>query len=216
LIVDRRGAFFCQTQKGGKRKAQNQTQNATQQRRRDRDREKRQRRETEKRMAFAIGRGARKKVALRTSKSSKETFFAPEADPFQNLLSLYTNPPTGEMTLEEFENAAVDRMTVLKEIDAASRQQGGLSNPTHLERVKEALAQYLPLLDHGKSRHETIRKDVISHFALRLAFSHGGDKEWWIKLEQTLLSIRLQLFYSSDLADILLSSGLSFPQLSLV
>lgn len=166
-------------------------------------------------MAFVVG-GPKKKLAPRSSKSSKETFFAPEKDPFQNLLSLYTNAPTGEMTLEEFENAAVDRMTVLKEIDTVSRQPGGLNNPVYLEKIKDALSQYLPLISHGTARQETIRKDVLSHYALRLAFSHSGDKEWWIKQEQSLLSLRLQFLYSADLVEILNSSGLHYPQLSLV
>jgi len=46
--------------------------------------------------------------------------------------------------------------------------------------------------EHPAESREMIRKDVISHFALRLAYRSDGRREWLVKWEGEFLRLRLQ------------------------
>src|SRR5882757_2135051 len=83
----------------------------------------------------------------------------------------YDRPPTEDITLEEFETCAIDRLYVLSEIEscyARNRPFEELREITKLQCDKR-----VPL-DHNsattKARDGQRRKDVTGHFVLRLAF----------------------------------------------
>lgn len=83
----------------------------------------------------------------------------------------YDRPPTEDITLEEFETCAIDRLYVLSEIEscyARNRPFEELRKITKLQCDK-----HVPL-DHNsaitKDRDSQRKKDITGHFVLRLAF----------------------------------------------
>ncbi|CAG8530033.1 12976_t:CDS:2 [Ambispora leptoticha] len=89
---------------------------------------------------------------------------------YPSRLNLYTIPPINEITIEEFESFALDRLTVLKEIEATILRNK--SEGESKEYINQVLAQYLPLHTNSSSEAYSIqqerKKDHISHFILRL------------------------------------------------
>jgi DNA primase large subunit len=91
--------------------------------------------------------------------------------PLSSGLHSYEKPPLGEVTIEEFELFAIDRLRVLGEIESSWARNRPLDELKKV--VVEQCGKYLPLnsntakdLDVDEQR----RKDHIGHFVLRLAF----------------------------------------------
>lgn len=86
-------------------------------------------------------------------------------------LCSYDKPPLEDITIEEFETCAIDRLRVLAEIESSFAR-----NRPYDELKAVTLAQcqkYLPLHSSTAStvdRDAERRKDHIGHFVLRLAF----------------------------------------------
>eukprot|EP01006_Ploeotia_vitrea_P062798 TRINITY_DN84431_c0_g1_i1.p1 TRINITY_DN84431_c0_g1~~TRINITY_DN84431_c0_g1_i1.p1 ORF type:complete len:535 (+),score=253.10 TRINITY_DN84431_c0_g1_i1:157-1605(+) len=90
---------------------------------------------------------------------------------------MYDLPPVEEVTLTEFEEFALDRLAVLRDIELA--------------RAKGARGDALDAEIHRSVRKNGLndaRKDLISHFLLRLAYSKTEDLRRWF------LSHECQLF----------------------
>lgn len=107
-------------------------------------------------------------------------------------LSLYTEPPTEEITLEQFEQWAIDRMQVLDKLDSlGSRPRGDMERD-----MRPVLQKHLPLsVSNKRSTDEERRKDHFSHYILRLAFCRSAElKTRFIRLETLLFKFR----YSTD------------------
>jgi len=125
-------------------------------------------------------------------------------------ISLYLVPPVHEVTLEDFEQAAVERLNVLKEIDEAHAK--GLK-PQELQHRLREVARRIPL----KTREEE-RRDALGHFALRLAYGAREHEQAWLVRQETLLlrfrmENQLQLGVL-DTAALLRGSGVEYPALS--
>lgn len=98
------------------------------------------------------------------------------------LLTMYTDPPDGDISLEEFERFAVDRLHVLRGIeDLKAQNVKGEELDTGIMRL---VAQYIK----DETKDATIRKDVAGHYILRLA--HCRTEE----LRRTFLSLECELF----------------------
>lgn len=84
----------------------------------------------------------------------------------------YDNPPLFDVTVEEFEICALDRLRILAEIESSAARNRSLEE---LKTVtKEKCAKFLPL-NFNKERtlydlQAERKKDHLSHFVLRLAF----------------------------------------------
>lgn len=131
-------------------------------------------------------------------------------------LNLYDTPPTAEITLEQFEQWAIDRLksmshqrrrivrvtnpqTVLAEIEACSyRNKTPAETAAHITPL---LQKFLPLSSNTSSpngatdprlKHER-QKDHYSHFILRLAFSATEDlRRRFARAETMLFRFRFQ------------------------
>ncbi|KAI8370234.1 eukaryotic and archaeal DNA primase, large subunit-domain-containing protein [Blakeslea trispora] len=106
-------------------------------------------------------------------------------------LNFYLKPPPAEITIEEFEGFALDRLQVLRAIEAAS-----LRNKDLKTELPQVLEQHLPLrsnLSKSVDLYEERRKDHISHFVLRMAYCRSDDlRQWFIKQECTLFQYRFE------------------------
>ncbi|KAH0837282.1 hypothetical protein AYO21_09989 [Fonsecaea monophora] len=114
-------------------------------------------------------------------------------------LSFYDVPPTQEISLEEFEIWAIDRLRILAEIEACSfRNKSPEETSAHLEPL---LKKYLPLSSNSAAAGGIVdqklknqrRKDHYSHYILRLAFSRTEDlRRRFARVETMLFRLRFQ------------------------
>lgn len=107
-------------------------------------------------------------------------------------LNIYAEPPTADITLEQFEQWAIDRLRVLAELDACSfRNRTPQETADHMKPILE---KYLPL-DTNSSQSTQLAaqrmKDHYSHFILRLAFASTEDlRRRFSRAETTLFRMR--------------------------
>ncbi|EXJ58327.1 DNA primase large subunit [Cladophialophora yegresii CBS 114405] len=132
----------------------------------------------------------------------KKTQFATASykeNEYPSRLSLYDVPPTQEISLEEFETWAIDRLRILAEIEACSfRNKSFEETSAHLEPL---LKKYLPLSSNTAAAGGVVdqklknqrRKDHYSHYILRLAFSGTEDlRRRFARVETMLFRLRFQ------------------------
>lgn len=110
---------------------------------------------------------------------------------YPHILNMYSEAPQIEITMEQFEQWALDRLRVLMEIDAlaASNRLAALDS-----EIKLILRKYLPLnSDAVKTCEAERRKDHCSHFILRLAFCKSAElRAKFVRLETILFEHRFR------------------------
>ncbi|KAJ7452489.1 eukaryotic and archaeal DNA primase, large subunit-domain-containing protein [Mycena galericulata] len=115
---------------------------------------------------------------------------------YPHRLNFYDKPPLYDVSIEEFETSALNRLRILAEIESSAAR-----NRTWDETKAITVAQcekYLPLKSSsaiGTDRESQRRMDHLSHFVLRLAFCRSEElRRRFVKAEMTLFKIR----YESD------------------
>ncbi|CAO1614657.1 unnamed protein product [Sympodiomycopsis kandeliae] len=121
---------------------------------------------------------------------------------YPHRLNFYNKPPTVEVTIDEFEGWAIDRLRVLAEIE--SGQARNRPWPELKSLVSQQMNKYLPLSATTATRtgvdveRERLR-DHVSHFVLRLAFCRSEDlQRRFVRTESVLFRLR---FESDDSAE---------------
>ncbi|KAH8756678.1 eukaryotic and archaeal DNA primase, large subunit-domain-containing protein [Diaporthe sp. PMI_573] len=135
---------------------------------------------------------------------------------YPHRLNFYATPPTADITLEQFEQWAIDRLRVLAELEACS-----FRNKSHDEtaaHMKPILEKYLPL-DFNSSKSTQLalqrQKDHYSHFILRLAFAATEDlRRRFTRVETTLFRLRLNQEDSRDRNEFVKSLTLDWEMVS--
>jgi len=95
----------------------------------------------------------------------------------------YLLPPREEMTIDEFREYSMDRLIVLRKVEELSSRNAGFAEFS--QEVERSLALHLPTNREG---HVTSsRADVISHFALRLAYCSSMDLQHWFVTQEAIL-----------------------------
>ncbi|KAK4456871.1 putative DNA primase large subunit [Cladorrhinum samala] len=114
---------------------------------------------------------------------------------YPHRLNFYSTPPTADITLEQFEQWAIDRLRVLAELEACSfRNRTPAETASHM---KPLLDRYLPLDSNSVGNEKFLfaqrQKDHYSHFILRLAFSGTEDlRRRFARVETMLFRLRFQ------------------------
>ena len=135
---------------------------------------------------------------------------------YPHRLNFYDIPPTAEITLEQFESWAIDRLrskvpkyyartshsnspTVLAELEACSfRNKTSAETTSHITPL---LQRWLPLhsntpsssAQHSQALKTERQKDHYSHYILRLAFSCTEDlRRRFARVESSLFRLRFQ------------------------
>ncbi|KAI0302106.1 eukaryotic and archaeal DNA primase, large subunit-domain-containing protein [Russula brevipes] len=111
---------------------------------------------------------------------------------YPHWLSLYDRPPMEDITLEEFEACAIDRIYVLSEIESCHARNRPFEELKDITKMQ--CEKHVPL-DHNsaitKDRDSQRRKDIIGHFVLRLAFCRSEElRRRFVKAEATLFRVR--------------------------
>ncbi|KAH9951925.1 DNA primase large subunit [Amylocystis lapponica] len=111
---------------------------------------------------------------------------------YPHRLNFYDVPPLGDITIEEFETCAIDRLRVLAEIESSfvrNRPYEELRTIT----LKQA-DKYVPLSStsaHTVDLDAQRRRDHVGHFVLRLAFCRSEElRRRFVKAEMALFRAR--------------------------
>lgn len=118
-------------------------------------------------------------------------------------LTSYGTPPNVEVSVREFEEFARDRLRVLHMFDRLCSYETRLDGIGELRSkvVKEMSSMQLVLdypsgLNEGTfeaRKAEFVRRDSVSHFALRLAFCKTREaRDWFVRQEQRLFVMRFE------------------------
>ncbi|KAF8163232.1 eukaryotic and archaeal DNA primase, large subunit-domain-containing protein [Crassisporium funariophilum] len=119
---------------------------------------------------------------------------------YPHALNFYDLPPLYDVTIEEFETCALDRLRILAEIESSAAR-----NRTWEELKLVTSTQsdrYMPLnptLSKYHDRDTERKKDHLSHFVLRLAFCRSEDlRRRFVKAETTLFKVRYDQLITSE------------------
>ncbi|KAH7915016.1 DNA primase large subunit [Hygrophoropsis aurantiaca] len=115
---------------------------------------------------------------------------------YPHRLNFYDKPPLYDVTIEEFETCALDRLRVLAEIESSFARNRPWDD---LKTVTLAQCQkYVPLNNNTAVTVDVDtqrRNDQLGHFVLRLAFCRSEElRRRFVKAESTLFRVR----YDSD------------------
>lgn len=124
---------------------------------------------------------------------------------YPHRLNFYSVPPLQEVTIEEFEQWAIDRLKVLVELESCSLRNKSMDETNRT--MKPVLDKYLPLsLSVGDTNRKAAvlekerRKDHYSHFILRLAFCRTPNlRQRFVQLETMLFELRYRIEDSTNL-----------------
>jgi len=150
---------------------------------------------------------------------------------YPSAIQLYQQPPTMDISLEMFEDLAVQRLKVLRVFekqnlsgktkfssdwtdailkDLRDTKPSSLSHFYELASRMEAGAQKIPLMQYTANR-ET---DLVSHFILRLAYCRTEElRRWFVTHETDLFRLRWGLLKENspeELQMFMAASGLSY------
>lgn len=113
---------------------------------------------------------------------------------YEHRLNSYTTPPTGDVSLEQFEEWGIARLKVLAELEACQFRN---KTPAETEEYMRPVLEKHLRLSSTRSRSSEMamerKKDHYSHWTLRLAFSGTADlRQRFARLETQLFKLRLQ------------------------
>lgn len=110
---------------------------------------------------------------------------------FVGELNWYSKAPCEEISIDEFESFAIDRLQVLRALESATIQN---KTPDQVDEIFQRVSrEYLPLarISIQSDNGPILRKDHLSHFILRLAFCRSDDlRRWFVKYETLLFQLK--------------------------
>lgn len=119
-------------------------------------------------------------------------------------LSFYDLPPLDEITLEEFESFAIDRLRILIEIESGVLRSKSFRDIE--QTIRPLLLKWLPLTPSSATNaaltHSERRKDHYSHYILRLVFCRTEElRRKFVKNEVILFKVRYHSLQPAEHAD---------------
>ncbi|KAF9363010.1 hypothetical protein BGX34_005082 [Mortierella sp. NVP85] len=133
-------------------------------------------------------------------KGQKEQAPGTAVDHYPCRLNFYDTPPKLKISLEQFEQYALDRMQVLSALLTAQTRK--LNADQFESTMNEAIRKYMPMASNGAPGVSTNtqkldlerEKDYISHFILRLAYSRSEElRSWFLRAECALFKFRFEI-----------------------
>lgn len=133
-------------------------------------------------------RQAKRRTAGRKNFEEASTdLFQGQSTTYSSRLSFYDTPPLDEITLEQFETWAIDRLKILIEIESCVARSKSIRETEQI--VKPLLLKFLPLNSNTVLAER--KKDHYSHYILRLVFCRTEElRKKFIKNESILFRIR--------------------------
>ncbi|CAI5740377.1 unnamed protein product [Peronospora destructor] len=135
-----------------------------------------------------------------------------------SVLSLYNEAPLVEVSLEQFEEFAIDRLHVLKAVE--NYRLRSVQMKEREGRLEKTLNKHMPLRSAafrriGQAEDDTT-KDVLSHFFLRMAFCQSEElRRWFLTQESTLFRYRLDKMTREEKILFMKQNGLSYEEMTM-
>ncbi|TMW60894.1 hypothetical protein Poli38472_000936 [Pythium oligandrum] len=131
-------------------------------------------------------------------------------------LSMYNEPPLVEVSLEEFEEYAIDRLHVLKAVENY-RLRSTTAAKDKESRLDKVINKHMPLRAGGPSLSRRAEndsvKDVLSHFFLRMAFCQTEElRRWFLSQESVLFRYRLDKMTREEKIFFMKQNGISYEE----
>lgn len=143
-------------------------------------------------------------------------------DLYPHCLMMYKKPPMCDISLQEFESYAYDRVKILHYLDSL-----GISYVKHSREYVQKLNEFLrknylgftlttdPSKDATERELEWRRKDHISHFILRLAYCRSDDlRRWFLEKEVDLFKYRFGCESTPSIRSFLSENNLTYEPIS--
>lgn len=141
-------------------------------------------------------------------------------DLYTHSLMMYDKPPMCNVTLQEFESYAYDRVKVLHFLDTLN-----VSYIKHSQEYKDKLTEFLRknyigfvLNSNGEIGERDLewrKKDHVSHFILRLAYCRSEElRRWFIEKEVDLFKYRFGCESSQSISEFLKLNKLTYMPIS--
>ncbi|PVD23016.1 hypothetical protein C0Q70_16277 [Pomacea canaliculata] len=128
----------------------------------------------------------RRRTATLRTKRIQQKVNGIDTNIFEHCVQLYTLPPTSTISLEEFEELAVERLKVLRAVETVGVRcsRGSQDYKTLLEKE----------IKNSKLKRSILKwRDNVSHFILRLAYCRSEElRRWFIQQEIDLFRFRFQ------------------------
>ncbi|XP_014670597.1 PREDICTED: DNA primase large subunit-like [Priapulus caudatus] len=145
--------------------------------------------------------------------------------PHSHTLQFYRIPPLGNISLQEFERFAVERLKALKLFENVSlvftRGSEEYKNKIRTELRKMGLKTFLRTMGQEENdadvdaSHEERRRDNISHFILRLAYCKSEElRRWFIQQEVDLFRFRFLQESAVSIKEFLEQNDLAYAAIS--
>lgn len=140
-------------------------------------------------------------------------------------LQFYSNPPSGNISLMEFDEMAVERLKILRTVERLNLSGQVKSSDEWMNKLYDDFAKHKYFILNAEKSLEKKRADVeaarrrdhISHFILRLAYCRTEElRRWFIAHESDLFRARF-IHCSrngSDIKNFMLSNNLHFTPIS--
>ncbi|QLQ80182.1 hypothetical protein HG537_0D01830 [Torulaspora globosa] len=156
---------------------------------------------------FSVTDGEDGQLILGTSSASEKKLYD---SIYASKLSFYELPPQGEITLDQFEVWAIDRLKILLEIESCVSRN---KNMKEIEAIiKPHLQKTMPF---NMDNLEAKKKDYYSHFILRLCFCRSQElREKFVRAETLLFKLRFNMLTSQD--QIKFVQSLNLPSLQFI
>eukprot|EP00878_Enallax_costatus_P006172 GHUV01006471.1.p1 GENE.GHUV01006471.1~~GHUV01006471.1.p1 ORF type:complete len:539 (+),score=187.65 GHUV01006471.1:149-1765(+) len=128
---------------------------------------------------------------------------------FAQLTMYKERPVDGEISIEDFEKYALDRLRILKAIEEAK-----LRSKTE-DVIQQEVRKHWEKHMQAGSKQAAHRKDLISHYILRLAYCRTADlRNWLLQQECLLFKYRFKHLYKSQQVEFFTSMGLPYHAIS--
>ncbi|CAB4068170.1 PRI2 [Lepeophtheirus salmonis] len=164
-------------------------------------------------MEFAKSSQRRNRLAARRSQLDWKGSSLHELYP--SALQLYDSAPRDDISLEEFEGFALERLKLLRIFEKNSSNHGSEWRPKVEADLKSSgLESFIQVFGHCSRHNENRRKDHLSHFILRLAYARTEElRRWFITQEMDLFRFRFQYMSSTELEEFMKSNKLNYSPL---
>lgn len=159
-------------------------------------------------------------------KSTKQPIIGSHMEMYVHDLQFYKLPPTENITLNEFETLAIERLKLLRSLATATTLKGHrVYSKEWIESIKEdmwaeGLKYYVRLCEKSGSGTAEMdlqarRKDHISHFILRLAYCRTEElRRWFIARELELFKMRFMTMRGDAVEEFFKVNNLSYTNIS--
>ncbi|KAK6727875.1 hypothetical protein RB195_005507 [Necator americanus] len=105
---------------------------------------------------------------------------------YSSNLQMYAVPPSEEISIEEFDDIAIQRVKALKVVEDVKERYTWGSNDFMVAMTRE-LSKVMPIAAGtcmAADEVEARRRDVIGHFILRLAFCRSSESTKWLVTQE--------------------------------